>query len=206
MPTGSLAAIAGINGRADNDAWAALSDGAMSHYDGTKWSSVSVPSNSGLARVWAAPNGEVWAVGWAATLLHRASNLTWSLAAAPAGVTEGLNAVWGTAAGNVWAVGNQERILHYDGASWTSVRGSPSGLHLLAVWGRAANDVWAVGGDSQGVRAIALHYDGTLWNDASPQGDALRAIWGPATGSSAFAVGNRESAVRRHSGTSERRR
>jgi hypothetical protein len=134
----------------------------------------------------------VWGVGWAGTFLHRSTNLTWSVVPPPTGVTEGLNSVWGTAANNVWAVGNQERILHYDGASWTSVRGSPSGMHLRTVWGRAANDVWAAGGDSQGSRAIALHYDGTRWTDASPRGDALRSIWGPTTGTSAYAVGNQE--------------
>jgi hypothetical protein len=147
----------------------------IEHWNGTKWSVVPSPNESGptassLAGVTAISNKDAWAVGnyfvvnnykWE-TLIEHWDGTKWSIVSSPniANVDKNfLLAVAAVSSNDVWAVGYAENtarapydvplIEHYDGQSWTivpSVYPAPSQYNqLYGIAVLAPNDIWAVG-------------------------------------------------------------
>ncbi|HYO50103.1 MAG TPA: hypothetical protein VEW94_09660 [Chloroflexia bacterium] len=171
------------------------------HWDGQRWSQVSVPSMPGtqseLRGVAAISKNDVWAVGnyltrdsthplamhwngtsWENTFVPEPNNLM------------SLSDVSGVAANDVWAVGSyysdtsrtdQAFILHWDGTSWSLAQVpdfQPQSTRIKGVFARAADDVWAVG--STGPNPLFLHWNGTAWtiepNAIVPVNTALTSV------------------------------
>jgi len=159
----------------------------VTHWDGTFWMPVSVPSISPGGRLEAltaiGPN-DIWAVGAiqdidsSQTLTMHWDGAAWSRVDSPNALPTAYNALHDIAAAganDVWAVGDDTvttLLLHWDGVSWKSIAYPAAGQNqsLRGIVVIAPNDIWAVGFDS----AHPIHWNGTAWSLASaPIADAL---------------------------------
>src|SRR5215813_9821793 len=139
-----------------------------------------LPQGNLLFRVWGSEASDVWAVGWAGTIVHWDGSTSTSVSS---GTPITLFGVWGSGASDVWAVGWAGTMVHWNGSAWTTAS-SGTTKDLFGVWGTGAGDVWAVG-DS----GTILHWNGIAWTTV-PNGTAypVRDVWG--TGASVvWAVG-----------------
>lgn len=100
--------LRGVWGTSASDVWAAGQNGAIVHYNGTSWSSVSSPTSQGLVSVWAASASDVWAVGYSGAIVHY-NGTSWSNV--PSGTTQDLFGIWGSSGTDMWAVGTAG-LLH----------------------------------------------------------------------------------------------
>src|SRR5438445_422536 len=66
---GSAGAV-GCLGSASTAVWAVGEGGAILHWDGTAWSSVSSGTTSDVFAVWGSASTDVWTVGYGGTILH----------------------------------------------------------------------------------------------------------------------------------------
>lgn len=116
--------------------------GAILHYDGRAWSSMStIADTTGLSGVWGSSGSDVFAVGDAGTILHY-NGSAWSTM--HSGTTNDLRGVCGSSASDVFAVGTGGTILHYNGSAWSPWT-SGTTKNLNAIWGSAAAGFFAVG-------------------------------------------------------------
>lgn len=139
-PTGTNVTMWGVWGSASDDAWAVGGDGigeppTLLHWDGTSWSSVTLPAlpreANALFKVWGTDAAHVYVAGDAGVLLRRAGE-AWE-----ATISDSLApfiAVWGRDSDDVVAVGGRSnaRIARWDGATWQAVTLEPAGLN--GVW------------------------------------------------------------------------
>jgi hypothetical protein len=141
-------ALYGIDGVSSNDLWAAGNDDFL-HWDGTVWGATQVPVPGGcffgvhtLFSVSALASNDVWAVG----------NCPYRIASIGLALT-----------------------FHWDGTQWsyydTGLNATQAPV-LTSVDAIAPNDVWAVGYQNgvypnTEVQAIAIHWDGATWTQAS---------------------------------------
>jgi hypothetical protein len=173
--------IYAISGSGPDDIYAVGADAAgtepnLLHGGGdtfTDLSSQVMPLANVLRGVWVRASNDVFAVGFAGTILHF-DGATWT--AMSSGVTADLMDVWGTSATNVYAVGTGV-VLHYDGAAWSEVAipaGAtvPTQTAFAKIHGTGPDDIYIVG-----LRTL-LHFDGTAWGPiARPDTSALTGVW-----------------------------
>lgn len=150
------------------------------HYDGTTWTSRTVPTtNSGLQLngVWGSAGNDVYAAignpnqdGGGEVMHWNGSTWTSETVASHA-----LLSVWGTGA-HVYAVGNNGTLLHKN-STWSSIDvSSLTTAHLNAVWGTSSDNVFVVGEGG-----TILHYNSELlqWETMqSPTTKRLTFVWG----------------------------
>lgn len=140
------------------------------HWDGTSWSSVTVPhppGPGGLASVSAATPSDIWAVGTTGTVpgtpytVHYDGSRWHSVAPPGTGDGSGLAGVSVVSSGDVWAVGHQDGTLrngfavwrtfteHWDGSRWSIVASPNDSRHdnYLTAATAAGGRIWTVGGD-----------------------------------------------------------
>ena len=123
-----------------------------------------------LKGVWGRSETEVFAVGYAGTILQY-DGFTWSPMVS--GTTANLRGVWGDAQDEIYAVGNSGTIVKYNGEAWFD-EASATDVDLYAIWGSSGTDVYAVGAEG-----TILHYNGESWSGvASGIGVDLFGIWG----------------------------
>ena len=118
------------------------------HFDGSQWSSVSVPNpafcagHSQLTAVTSSPSAGVWATGWCGG------------SSAPTPTPE------------------RGFVERWTGTEWTIVSGTtpiPAGTELNAITARSASDVWAVGSMStttSQAQSYAVHFNGQGFTSA----------------------------------------
>ena len=135
-------------------------EGAILHYDGHAWNTVSVnfPMNS-LSDVWGSSSSDVYAVGNG--VLHYDGE-KWDGVSIPTGWPYyDFTAVWGSGSDDVFVAGsaygwtsnppaNLQKLWHYDGTTWSAM--PYPGSVPSAGWANSAIDVFAVGQTS------ILHY------------------------------------------------
>jgi photosystem II stability/assembly factor-like uncharacterized protein len=144
--------------------------GTIHRLEGNEWKPMPGGRSSDLFGVWAAPNGEAFAVGELGTLLHF-RNGTWT--AVETGTTEDLRAIAGVSANEVYAVGDGGTALRFDGATWTPVA-TPFGLDLHGVWANGSGFAIAAG-----VLGHVVRFTGASWVEV-PTGvsELLHGVWG----------------------------
>jgi succinyldiaminopimelate transaminase len=190
--------------------------GHLAHWDGTTWSSVTVPvppdapTNTTLDAISADGPNDAWAVG---TFLNSATgqfnNFTihfngtaWAVVPMPvSGTFSGIKANSPT---DVWAVGTQGAgsngsatlIAHFNGTAWSAVP-SPTLGQRASLTGvttsNAANNVWAVGSftpaGSISQQTLTLNWNGTAWSVvASPNPASTDGVGAVATNPGAAIV------------------
>lgn len=132
-------------------------------------------------------SSDAWAVGDGATVLHW-NGTSWAPVTVPGLPAEvALRAVDALSSSDVWAAGeagpgtayapNSTLIVHWDGTAWTRVASpGPSALDLTlnSLSMDSATDGWAVGDvyhpNGNTVTPVALHWNGTSWQQAAPDG------------------------------------
>ena len=197
--TGALEDVA-VAGR--NDVWAVgeLGDAASSsggtsalveHWNGLGWTQVAVTGLRDLSAVAATSGHDVWAAGsdphGAAVIVHWAGS-RWIRVVRRAGAE--LRDLVAISPHDVWAVGDEtgSRFLemHWDGKRWTSYSELPPnggyGLDydpaLTAVAAIGRNNVYAAGdaansGEPDWADTVVLHWNGTAWRHAAPDGSLV---------------------------------
>lgn len=141
-----------------------------------------------LNTAWGTSANDVFAAGYAGTILHYDGSTWAAMASGVSGAGVSLYGLGGTGPKDVWAVGQGGTLLHYDGKSWAPQDAGTS-VQLNAVWAQAENDVLVAGRvetlPDGGERSVMLHSRGDgIW---SPQGLPVReggkpyrvfSIWG----------------------------
>ena len=199
-PPSGKGSVRGLWGSTANDVWAVGDDGAIAHFDGSKWSAQPFPEGEGgtedagkrpaLLGITGTSKSDVWAVGEAGTVLHF-DGMAWSN---PTSGTLGtLRAVWADAKDDAWAVGDGGIVLHFDGAAWMpDAPDAKLGVTapLYAVQASSKTDVWIAGG-----AGTIAHFDGMSWTSTIVEpGIVLRAI--AVDGESVWAAGDQGSVWR----------
>jgi hypothetical protein len=175
LPQGNdLVAAAFMGG----EVWMVGARGTLLHFDGTRYSNVSVPTTASLTSIWLDGAGGGWIVGEGG-LLFSLRNLDQGVpnieaVSLPRSVPS-LDRVWGLDANDVWVVGAGGAIFRWDGALWTD-QSIANGDDLRAIFGVSRTDVWAAGRNG-----FFAHYDGRGWQNmtpAAPISDDFNSIWG----------------------------
>ena len=159
--------FASVFGASPRDIYAVGAEGAIAHFDGSRWSLMESGVYETIQDVWATADGRAYAsADW---YLMRCDDGRWS-----AEVTRwSFNALWGFAATDVWAADGSE-VLRYDGSTWNACGLGDSSCYFNDIWGSAPNDVYAVGWN------CILHYDGAEWEriDYSLKDSDFRSVGG----------------------------
>ena len=156
-------------GNSDTDVFAVGDSGAILHYDGSNWTSMTSGTLEILYGIWGDSGSDMFAVGDSGTILHYDGS-TWSSMTGDS--SEFLLAAWGTSGSDVVVVGDSGTILHYDGSTWRSTSSGVSNA-LFGVWGDGT-DVFAVGASG-----AIVYYNGAYWSQMrSGVRDALNGVWG----------------------------
>jgi hypothetical protein len=110
------------------------------HYNGSSWTQVTAPDNSGLLDVDAVSPTDAWAIATDGSVLSW-NGTTWSVATQ---LAEGNEAIAALSPTDVWVAGVVS-LTHYNGSSWTSAP-IPSGTNVFT--GHAVlspGDIWFPG-------------------------------------------------------------
>ena len=182
----------GIWGRSSSDVFVVGAAGSITHFDGTSWSTMTVPSGTpNLYGVWGSSTN-VFAVGGSgSTTAKRLKYDGSSWTSSSSTRNQALRGVWSSTASDVWAVGDSYRtgssgsytyyytIQHTTngGTSWTEVNpatGVSSYRNLYGIWGSNATHIFAVGASG-----TILFGDGSSWasRSAGITSDLL-SVWG----------------------------
>jgi hypothetical protein len=159
-----------ISGSSPTDIWAAgtaqsqgyrnrVTQSVLLHYNGTSWSQVTVPDNSGLADVAAISPTDAWAVAVDGTILQW-NGTTWSAATTAFSAPAVLSPVIAAAsANNIWIAGvvsaNAFAVVHFNGTSWSS-QPEPSGFTATGGSALPSGQAWFSGSvlESNGATVI----------------------------------------------------
>lgn len=194
-----------------NDVWAigysAAEDGTYpalaQHFNGHRWSSVSMPNPSGsietdLFAVTAIASDDVWSVGHTSTSSGVWSTVTehwdgtsWSIVASPnatGAANSYLYSVSATSSNDVWAVGtgldgagnNSTLTEHWNGKKWSVVEAvNPSGVlsEFNGITAVSPDDAWAAGTYQAAdgtLPSLIEHWNGKKWKQVkSPSLDGF---------------------------------
>jgi hypothetical protein len=95
------------------------------HYNGSSWTQVTAPDNSGLLDVDAVSPTDAWAIAADGSVLNW-NGSTWTVATQ---LAQGNTAIAALSPTDVWVAGVVD-LTHYNGSSWTSTA-IPSGINAL---------------------------------------------------------------------------
>jgi len=150
-----------------NDVTFVGDEGTVIHYDGSRYTVQSTPTDQNLWGVWGSASDDLWAVGGNGRMagdqvVLRYDGTSWAEQAAPMLEKPGVSAyfkVWGTSSDNVYVVGSRGVVLHWNGSALEEELVGASD-DLISVWGTGPDNVVAVGGRGNG---IVSRWNGTEW-------------------------------------------
>lgn len=151
VSTGNNLSVNAISGDSASDIWVVgetVTPGyrnrqftsVIMHYNGSSWTQVAAPDNSGLLDVDAVSPTDAWAIAADGSVLNW-NGTAWSVATQ---LAEGNTAIAALSPTDVWVAGVVS-LTHYNGSSWTSAP-IPSGVNALT--GHAVlspGDIWFPG-------------------------------------------------------------
>jgi hypothetical protein len=159
--------IRAIHGTARDNVFAAGSDGALLHWEGTRWTALTPATFDHFRAVVAFAPDHAVALGELGTI-QRYDGTAWTLLLNDP--TWRFNAVTRVGATEAFAVGNKG-VMHYSGTSWSTFV-APGMTELIAIWGTSASDLYAI--DTAGA---FTHYTGVMWQPINLPAAAV-AVWG----------------------------
>lgn len=163
IPTGVTGYLWGIYSSGPSDIWVVGDNGAVLHYDGMTWTTVSFTTER-LLSIWGAGASDIWIGGYNGKAFHY-DGTTWTAVSLPG--TGQLLGLTGTGPRDLWAT-NGSALSHWNGTAWSNTAVSGN---MQAIWAAGASDVWAVG-----TSGSANHYDGTKWS--SVPSSVTDTFWG----------------------------
>ncbi len=168
-------------GSSSQDVFAAGSDGAIIHYNGSEWSEMDMAQNVNFQGIWGTSHENVYCVGDSG-LIMQFDGTEWKKTGS--GTSENLNGIWIDSSSEVFIVGERGTSLVCSDDTCLKIPGVSTSYSLNAVWGTSPENVFAVGGNG-----IILHYDGRNWSEMdSKTSEILMGVWG-ASEKDIFAVG-----------------
>jgi hypothetical protein len=187
------------------EAWAAGHQGALAHWDGSRWrpdaraSAVLCPAPWDDARAfcaieafWGERAEDLWAYGqrWrmngpAELLVARWDGKAWGLVATHP-LPASLWGLRGVGPGEVWAWSKGTLSRWKQGAwwsrSWLTAVGDPL-IHINGMWSAGPDEVWAVGWSQQGTHSLVWRWSGAEWTPMPhPEARSLAGVWGSGPG------------------------
>jgi hypothetical protein len=200
---GTSTALRGVAAVAPDDVWAAGVYGPgpdygvyVVHWDGTRWSQVTVPNPNpdyynNVYDITAISANDVYLVGFYGfdphPLIMHYDGSSWTVVQ-NTGV-EGLgvlNSIRGTGPNDVWAVGSagyspepaSPLVLHFDGSTWTRVPVPALVGYLASVTAISPTDAWAVGSyyTASPTKTLTLHWDGAAWTQVDSPNSPIPGI------------------------------
>lgn len=151
-----------------DDVWAITKDGALTRFDGKRWSRGDAPIV--LRGVAARAADDVWAIGSGPVLLHW-DGRGWQSWRLPGTAGQYPTAIATAAANDVWVLGDRE-ILRFDGNRWSTVAPRLE-VTPRSMFVRGPNDAWFAAGSK------LLHWNGQALETIATDFNASR-IWGDA--------------------------
>lgn len=133
---------------AADEVWVLEASNHVWHYDGTTFTSPSLPTTFPLTEVGVASPTQAWLVGESAAVL-RWNGATWSVVDTGLDPAYDVTALYVVGTDDVWIGSTDGNLRHYDGSSWTT-RAAPD---------TTPNTIWASGTD--------LFVDGRRWTGAA---------------------------------------
>ena len=160
VPAGANGAVIEVTGTASDDAWAFAYGAGLVHWDGTVWSSVSVPDLSGS-----------YEQAWYTELFSASPSDLFMAGTAPTSpfTVDQVLAIWD---GTDWRIESLELA--------PDIAGVPRNASPYAVGGSSPDDVWIVGraesmGDGVGGEILlTLHWDGSSLTEYITEGQGNR--------------------------------
>lgn len=163
FPFGGGLYVQDVWGSAPDDLYAvgyqSMYAGLMWHYDGTRWSTVSLPHVPRLNAVWGSGSGDIYAVGLEGAVVHYDGG-SWEPVERM--TSKHLWDVWGSDPDDVYVVGDDDKVLHYDGVSWKSIRKDKPGSDLLYFWAESKDRFSVINWLDKGTVYL---YDGGEWEE-----------------------------------------
>ena len=159
-----------VFGSSGSDPKAVGSASAVETFDGSAWSSRSLPGD--YEAIWESAPSDAWAVGLGGVMAHW-DGASWTALVPPPpsfGEYRGV-AIRANAPDDAWAFGNAATgvaIRRWDGKTWTS--SSIDGASSAWVWvgaacGTSASDMWLAGSGPNTSTGRIVHWDGATWSD-----------------------------------------
>lgn len=177
VPTGTTADLLAIWSITANDVWVVARGStspampaAVLHWNGTAWTSVTLPA-ADYVDVWAAGSNSVYVA------TRDAGVLTWngtvwsslgSLVSTPI-------AIRGSSSNDIWVTTEQGPLAHWTGAAWVPVSLTNANARYIDV--NAPDDVWIAGTEPvMPSTAVTGHWNGTSWTFWRRAGEIVNAI------------------------------
>jgi hypothetical protein len=165
--------IRSMDGTGRRNVFAAGSDGALMHYDGTRWIAQTPAMFDHFRAIAVFATDHAVALGELGTI-QRFNGTSWTLVMSDA--TWRFNGVVRVGAMDAFAVGNRG-VLRYNGTTWTTFA-APGTTELTDIWGTSASDLYVI--DTAGVLS---HYNGSTWQTENLPGNPTAiAVWGTGPG------------------------
>ena len=157
--------------------------GTVAHWDGSAWSSQTLPGLASVDAVAAGDASNVWAGGGGQ--IDHYDGTSWSTQTTPSpGSDDALTDIAASSASNAWAVGSYDVTgaggmvqhlplpLQYNGTTWSLqpavIPGTNTDTVFTAVATLSSTDVWAVGRTSADAfsptEPLVEHWNGTSWS------------------------------------------
>lgn len=138
----------------ENNVWAGGNNGEMLNYNGSTWTTSTLPSAGHVRAIHAFSASDVWVSGHGGKIWQY-NGSSWSLNADTG--SEEWNGIAMLSATDGWVGGKAGSIAQYNGTSWTvSSVPSPSDINDIAAV--TSSNVWAVGNSGK-----IWNYNGTSW-------------------------------------------
>ena len=134
-------------GTTANDVWIVGSNSVTLHWDGARWSNITVPASArgALFTVHTRGTQRIAVGGTVSGTILEGDGMAWRQATLPDAPK--LNGVWIPESGNPVAVGAQGAIYTRSGGVWReAVRRPQTNIEFHGVWRSPAGTIWSVGG------------------------------------------------------------
>ncbi len=178
-------------GSSPDNVFAVGDKGAILHYDGQSWKTMSSNTEANLRGIWGAGPNNVYAVGWRSLpfegVVLRYDGHSWQKVLSE---DAKFQSIWGFGPDDIYLLDDLGNLYHFDGQSWQEEGYiTPRNGRIYDLWGTGQDDIFVVG-----EYGILVHFDGSEWQDQA-QGPNFWVydVW--TDGTRVVSVGNGPSAL-----------
>ena len=184
LPSTAQGYVTDASASAPGSVWAVTNEGALLHYNGSKWTARKFPGTGELTGVTALSPSNVWVFGGGG---FTGGLGTWhydgkSWKRWTTGNAVGLERASAVSKSSIWAVGGVQApdsaIDHFAGKAWHLVSAKAlQGLQFFSIKAFSDRNVWVTAIGSATSVGYLLHYNGTRWTRiTAPKGIQLNTL------------------------------
>ena len=197
LPATAQGYVTGASAPAPGSVWAVTNEGALLHYNGSKWTAKKFPGTGELTGVTALSPSNVWVFGGGG---FTGGLGTWHFDGKnwkqwKTGNAVGLERASAVSASSIWAIGgvlaSDSAIDHFAGKAWHLVSAKAlQGLQFMSIKAFSDRSVWVTAINNTTSAGYLLHYNGTRWTKiTAPKGIQLTSLASDGRGGLWFAGG-----------------